>query len=469
VSVRRLYRPLVALLVAGIALREVATAGFWPAYIANPDAYSYLDAAGGELFKYAERPSGYPLFLRVADFGLFGEFPLLIALQHLLGLAAGVLLYLATWRFGAPRPVALIPAGVILLTGDQIFFEHAVLSEALFGFLIAAAVYCASRTIDSRALPWAAAAGALLAAAATVRTVGLFMLPLLVLWVAFTQRGRIRARAAPALACVAAGVLVAGAYVVAQRAETGFTGFARTSGWSLYSRVAPFADCSQFTPPEGTSGLCQPEVPSDARPGATFYHHNSASPAWQVFGPPPAGNDKLRAFAREVIVSQPYAYARTVVKDTLRYIDRDIGLNRPYDGTGPGGLSFNEPNPDYLAPSLDEIRTHWGAVNFHDRFGGTLRTYQDVIRVHGYLLPVLVLLGLLGLWPARRSERAGIALMGGMAAIAVVVPSATLFYSWRYLVPLLPLLVAAAALGGLALARYAGERRATRGGHTGSG
>jgi hypothetical protein len=49
------------------------------------------------------------------------------------------------------------------------------------------------------------------------------------------------------------------------------------------------------------------------------------------------------------------------------------------------------------------------------------------------------------------------------------VPSATLFYSWRYLVPLLPLLVAAAALGGLALARYVGERRATRGGHTGSG
>jgi 4-amino-4-deoxy-L-arabinose transferase-like glycosyltransferase len=465
-SVRRWYLPLVALLAVGLALRVLATAGYWPAYIANPDAFSYLDAAGSDLFKYAERPSGYPIFLRVADWGLFGHFPLLVALQHLLGLAAGVLIYLTAVRFGASRVLALAAAAVVLLTGDQIFFEHAVLSEALFGFLVLASVYCAARTLDPGALPWAVAAGALLAAAATVRTVGLFMLPLLALWLVLTQPGRFRVRAVPVLACVLSAVVVAGAYVVAQRDATGFTGFARTTGWSLYSRVAHFADCSKFTPPEGTAGLCEPDVPSDERPGATFYHHDSRSPAWQVFGPPPNGNEQLRTFAREVIINQPFAYARTVVKDALRYIDPDIGRYRPYNGTGPGGLSFKDPNPAYLDRSLEQIRLHWHSVSFHDRFGGALRGYQDVIRVHGYLLPLLALVALVGLWPATRRERAGIALMLGFTAIAVAVPSATLFYSWRYLVPLLPLLVAAAALGvGALLRRWAdrGQRAAPAG------
>jgi hypothetical protein len=452
-SVRRWYLPLVALLAVGVALRVVATVGFWPAYIANPDAFSYLDAAGGDLFKYAERPSGYPFFLRVADWGLFGHLPLLVALQHVLGLVSGVLMYLAMVRFGASRPLALVPAAVVLLTGDQIFFEHAVLSEALFGMLVVAAVYCAARTLDAGALPWAAAAGALLATAATVRTVGLFMLPLLALWLALTRPGRVRVRLAPVLACGAAALVIVGAYVVAQRDATGFTGFARTSGWSLYARVAPFADCSQFTPPDGTAGLCEPGVPSEMRPGATFYHHNSSSPAWRVFGPPPNGNSELRAFAREVIVNQPFAYARIVAKDTLRYIDPDIGRYRAYNGTGPGGLSFNDPNPEFLPRSLEQIRLHWHAVSFHDRFGAVLRGYQDAIRIHGYLLPLLVLLALIGLWPATRRERAGIALMAGLTVTAVMVPSATLFYSWRYLVPLLPLLVAAALLGGYALLR----------------
>jgi len=313
--------------------------------------------------------------------------------------------------------------------------------------------YCASRAVDAGTLPWVLGAGALLAAAATVRTVGLFMLPLLVLWVAFVRPGRIRARAVPAAACALAALVVAGTYVVVQREETGFTGFARTSGWSLYSRVAHFADCSQFTPPDGTEGLCEPGVPSDARPGATFYHHNGASPAWRVFGPPPNGNEQLGEFARQVIINQPDAYARTVVKDALRYVDPDIGRERPFNGTTPDGLSFNEPSSPYLERSLEQIRLYWHPVSVHDRFGGTLRAYQATVRVHGYLLPLLALLAAVGLWPATRRERAGIALMAGFAAIAVAVPSATLFYSWRYLVPLLPLLVGAAALGGYALWR----------------
>jgi 4-amino-4-deoxy-L-arabinose transferase-like glycosyltransferase len=453
VSSRRPYLPLAGVLAVGVGLRVLATVGFWPAYIANPDAFAYLDAAGTELFKYTERPSGYPVFLRAADFALFGEFPLLVALQHLIGVVAGVLMYLAMRRFGAPRALALVPAAVVLLTGDQVFFEHAVLSEALFGFLVAAAIWCASHVLAGRSLPWAMAAGGLLAVAATVRTVGLFMLPLLVLWVVLARPGGVRSRLVPAVGCAVAAIAMAGTYVVAQREYTGFTGFARTSGWSLYARVAHFADCSTFTPPRGTAGLCQPDVPEEKRPGATFYHHDPRSPAWRVFGQPPNGNKELRAFAREAIVHQPLTYAGTVAKDVLRYLDPNVGLDRPRSGVSPNGLSFSEPRAEYLARSLQQIELHWEPVTVRYRFASTLRAYQRIVRVHGPLLPLLLALALAGLWWGTRPERLGIVLLGGMAVVAVAVPSATLFYSWRYLVPLLPPLVGAAALGGFALAR----------------
>ena len=59
-----MYGPLAVLLAAGVGLRLVAMLPDWPAFFANPDAFSYMDAARDELFKYAERPAGYPAFLR---------------------------------------------------------------------------------------------------------------------------------------------------------------------------------------------------------------------------------------------------------------------------------------------------------------------------------------------------------------------------------------------------------------------
>jgi len=445
----RPYPPLVGLLGVGILLRILVSVGFSPAYIANPDAIAYLDAAGRNLWGFPERPAGYPLFLRVADFALFGKLPLLIALQHALGVATGLLLYLAVRRFGAPRGVALLPAAAVLLTGDQVFFEHAVLSEALFGFLVVAAIYCSARALEGHPLPWALAAGVLLAGAATVRTVALFMLPVLGLWLLVTVARPMRVRLLSAGAAALAAVCVLGVYVVAQREATGFNGFSRTVGWSLYSRVAYFADCGRFQPPGGTRQLCQEA--GEPRPGATFYHHDARSPAWRVFGRPPNGDAQLGAFARQVIVHQPFGYARAVVKDVVRYAFPDIGSERAFSGTAPDGLAFSEPMPDRLAESLGLIAQHWDRATFRNRFGGSLRGYQQVVRVHPILLPLLALLAIGGLWRGSRRERAGIALLASLALLTVLVSSATLIYNWRYLVPLLGPLVGAAALGGFAL------------------
>jgi hypothetical protein len=98
-------------------------------------------------------------------------------------------------------------------------------------------------------------------------------------------------------------------------------------------------------------------------------------------------------------------------------------------------------------------------VTPRDRFGATLRAYHMDVRVHGMLLPALLLLALAGLWRGNRRERLGITLLAALALTAIVVPSATLFYSWRYLVPLLPACVGAGALGGYALLRQSPGNR----------
>ena len=121
-----------------------------------------MDAARDELFKYAERPAGYPAFLRAVHLVTFDYFPATIVLQHLLGIASGLLVYATVRRLGASRPLALVPTAVVLLGGDLIFFtEHAVLSEALFTFLLTAALYAAVRALDERPALWAAGAGVL--------------------------------------------------------------------------------------------------------------------------------------------------------------------------------------------------------------------------------------------------------------------------------------------------------------------
>ena len=74
-----------------------------------------------------------------------------IALQHLLGIATGLILYAAVRRLGAPVWAGVLAAAAVLLSLDQIFLEHAVMNETVFTFLFALALYAAVRALDPRA------------------------------------------------------------------------------------------------------------------------------------------------------------------------------------------------------------------------------------------------------------------------------------------------------------------------------
>nr|MDQ3935754.1 hypothetical protein [Actinomycetota bacterium] len=172
---------LAVLLAAGIALRVVTMLAYRPAFIGYPDTREYALGADGELFADPFRTVGYPFFLRLLHL-VTDHLSFVVVVQHALGIATALLLVGAVRRAGAPAWAGLLPAAVILLGGDQLLFEHAVLTETLYAFLTVAALYAGVRCLDGSRLAWPALAGVLLGLAATVRISGLPLVALLVAW-----------------------------------------------------------------------------------------------------------------------------------------------------------------------------------------------------------------------------------------------------------------------------------------------
>ena len=261
-------------------------------------------------------------------------------LQHVLGLASALLLYLAARRVGLSRWWSLLPAGVLALSGPQMLIEHAVLTEALFVFLQTAAVYTAARAVSERDWAWALGAGLLAGATVTVRTLGLLLAGVLILWVALASGGAWRRRLIRAGATLAATLFVVAAYLAYQESETGETGLTRAGVWTMYGRVGPFADCDRFTPPEGTRRLCE-DTREEERPGPNSYIFGPGTPAIKTFGSPFVAteeqHDLIGEFARTAIVNQPLDWLDHVVtEDLVRYVSSDRVVR-----DGGQGLSFD--------------------------------------------------------------------------------------------------------------------------------
>src|SRR4051794_9936134 len=184
-----------------LGLRVIQMVGYEPAILSHWDEGSYVQAAATQIFANAYRPAGYSVFLRGAHL-LSGDLAFTVGLQHLLGLATAVLVYLICRRCGARRWTALVPASIVALSGDQLYAEHVLLSEAVFIPLVVAACYCALRFLDAsgaeagpvRTGGWLAGAALLVACLVLVRTVALALVPVFVIWVLAAAGGRWRRR-----------------------------------------------------------------------------------------------------------------------------------------------------------------------------------------------------------------------------------------------------------------------------------
>jgi 4-amino-4-deoxy-L-arabinose transferase-like glycosyltransferase len=461
---KRAHLALAAVLLAGLALRLVLMVAYTPAYLSYPDTWGYVKAAAGPLIMDDWiRPAGYPAFL-AALHGLWGSLTLVLAVQHALGIATALLAYATVRRLGAPGWAAVVPAAVVLLCLDFAYFEHTLLSESLFTALSAASLYALVRSLDATpraAAGWAALAGLAAAYAVLVRPSGVFVLPVLgVAALAAAGPLRLRLLRAGALTAVVLAVLVG--YAALNRAQTGTFGLSEGSGWTAYSRAAPFADCRVFTPPPGTEGLCETTDVRE-RGGPDFYAWGEGSPGRRLFVGPPYNSELVGAWGRAAMRAQPRAYASAVISDLWRYVDPDAGRLRPGNGAGPEGLALDRRDPNAEQLNRTQVEPLYGPYRIElDAPVGALADAQEVLRVHGVLVLLALVLSVVALPFAGGRRRLAILLLGATAVVPVVLATATTVYNWRYAVPALPGLLAAGAVAADVLLRRARSRPASR-------
>lgn len=450
---RYVLTPLAAVLLLGLLLRVIAMIGYRPAYTAFSDTAAYAFHAAGDLASPDPlRPAGYPAFLQLVH-AVSPTLTAVTVVQHMLGLATALLLYLTVRRFGSPTGVAVAAAAVVALAPDFILFEHAILTESLFLFLSVSALYAAAVAFDTQPDPdrgrawigWLAAAGTLLAMAAMVRAVGQVLIPVVALIAACAVQGGARQRVLAGATVGLPAVLLILAYSATLSASGGYFGLAKGAGWALYTRMAPIADCTRFDPPEGTELLCEASDP-DTRPGSDYYAWHGDSPAHLIASGPPFEDELIGSFGRAALVGQPLDYLGLVLTDLARYVDAGAGPDREASGHPIQFYRFagvSSPGPPD-GPTVE----YYGHFDWTiTSLGRALGDVQQVVRVHGLLVLAAAILALWGIAAGTRRQRVGIVLLGGTALALMLVPVLVGTYDGRYGLTAYPQLVAAGLMG----------------------
>ncbi len=255
--------------------------------------------------------------------------------------------------------------------------------------------------------------------------------------------------------------------------------------------MAPFADCSRFPVPPEEEYLCDARPPG-RRLGSDWYIWNPASPMRRKDLPPGVDrNDLAGSFARRAIRHHTKDYLELVGRDLLHYFApgrRTGGTDYPvqswqfqtsydpqpwqpeyppadpyvYQWTWPGRAAYYNTTLARHGFDFERIRPR-----FHPGIARALHEYQQQVYTPGPALGLFTALGLLagvGRLPARlRRLRWTAALFGASGLLLFVAAATTSTFDYRYLVPTLPLLGPAGALGATLL----GERLQLRAGPSG--
>ena len=161
------------------------------------------------------------------------------------------------------------------------------------------------------------------------------------------------------------------------------------------------------------------------------------------------GNDTLGDFARQVILHQPLDYAREIGKEMLRFIEPSIGYDRPYAGAGPDELDLARRTPgaeEVTIQRAHEVGFEAGPIEVDDSIH-VLQDIQRVLRVIGAAMLLLLALAVCAIVLGRGLIRRAAILFAGVAVLQALVPVATISGGFRYTIPSLGFLAAAAALG----------------------
>jgi len=449
-------------LAAAVALRVLTTLAFRPVMWFGGDSASYL-ATGLRLIPDPSRVGGYGFLLWALRPA--GSFAVLAGLQHLMGLAIGVMIYHLACRWRLPAWAAALAAVPVLFDAYELQLETDVVPDVSFCLMIFIALYLLLRSPGERRPAFTAGAAFALGVSAILWPVGLALLAILlaVLLVALLVRR------VGVVAFVAA--VIAGAVPVAGYAgwfglhEHQFT-LTRSDGVFLWSRTMSFADCAVIKPPPDERFLCPPAGP---RLAASLYIWDGNSPLLRE----PGGRFSARTnslalnFALRAIAAQPGGYLTAAGHDFALsfYWDRpvhpDAGIVDRYQfvyaATAWVPATMRTPGGGTVAGDQAAYAGQPSPTRSVAPFDSWLVAYQRYVYLRGTLLGVLLLAAAGGLIARRRSAFAG-GLPLAFAVTILLVPPLIADFDLRYLVPAVPAACLAAAL---AFAPAAGQRRCT--------
>src|SRR6266516_3149317 len=189
------------------------------------DSASYL-ATGLRLIPDPSRVGGYGFVLWVLR--PLHSFALVAAVQHLMGLAMGVLVYLIARRFGLPAWAATLATVPVLFDAYELQLEADAVPDVPFGLLVLIALYLLLRSPGERRPARTTAAAFLLGGSALLWPVGLALL----------------------------AVLPVAAYSAWFSIREHQFSLTRSDGVYLWSRTMSFANCAVIKPPAGQRALC---------------------------------------------------------------------------------------------------------------------------------------------------------------------------------------------------------------------
>jgi hypothetical protein len=498
-AVVRRHWVIAVLLAAGLVLRVLVMAAYRPALI-YVDTLKYLYGASP-----GSEPLGYTVALKlVLSVGNLGA---VAAIQHLLGLAMAVTLYVVLLRRGVPRWLAAIAAAPVLLDAYELQMEQTIMPDVLFEAIVVAGL-AVLLWHPAVTVPRAAVAGLILGAAAAVMQVGVVLVVPAVIYLLAAGGNWRRALATTLAGGLAFAVAVFG-YCGVSYAATGHFWLARHQ--SLTGRLAASAGCATLHVPPAARALCP--TPAQQALGPDWLEHaTGSSPLFT--NPIPSGAKRGQLIGdldSAVLSQQPLRVAGSILRDAARLFaltrDQTAGVTPiarwqfqdgyptypPWVSACPAGrltaqqcMTSQQVIVQRVAPVSDLLVRPAGTIVvgvqrvFQGKFrakvlnpgyggpaqvnralAGFLRSYQlDGGYPPGPLLALLAVAGALGsllLLSRRRGARArepALACLLFTAAAVVLLLTPDIYeFSWRYELPALITLVPAGVTGITALWR----------------
>jgi hypothetical protein len=468
------------LLILGLALRVLAQVSYSPALV-YIDSVKYLYGAWPQA-----DPVGYdaPLKALLA----IGNLGTVEAVQHVLGLAVAVLIYMVLVRRGVPRWLSALAMMPVLLDGYQLQMESMIMPDVWFEAMIAIGLVIL--LWKPRPGLWACvAAGLVLGASATVRQVGECLIAPAVLYLIFAAGGWRAAIWKSGVTVLAFAVPIV-AYCSGSYALNGHFWLSRNGDEATYGRMAALADCATLKLPSYERPLC-PTAREQAA-GPDWLDHALNSPLRTYVAPASLVRSKVVGnFNKRVVTQQPLRVISRISGDAFKL----FAVTRH---TSPGDTpiyrwQFQSTYPSYLPTvRLDKQGTivlglKLGAAGgplifrkLDTAYGGNarawtpgaafLRRYQlDGGFTPGPLLLLCLLAGLAGgltVFRRRASQEQRALARGALlfvsTAVILLLISDLFEFSWRYQIPALVTLPPAGALGIAAIIRFARRKRADR-------